>query len=795
MNTAVPNWIERLLGVESAPGEGTVWHFDHSWHWSLPLTCLLLVCAVAIVWAIYARENPRASRLLRRWCAMLRLGAVVVLVFMLSQLTLVLHRTGLPYLALVLDDSLSMTIADTYDEEQQRQLEAIVRHAGFDHPQRWNLAVAALLDHDAALLRTLAGRYKLRWYYVSGPRRSSAASIDQWITQLRNHRPAGKTTPLGDTIATVLADLRGSGPAAIVLLTDGVNTSGTPLLEAAEEAQRNRVPLHFLAFGRERPATDLRLSDLLVERTVFVGDVVQVEFVLTGTGLAGRKVPIVLKDLDTGGELASLQATVGPDRHRQTLQIAFRPTQPGRVRFAVQAAPQPEERNTDNNRLTGSITISDQKIRVLLAFSVPSYEYRYLRNMLRRDHTIELRTVLQEADPEHVEQDALALRGFPVRREDLLGYDAVILGDLDPSLLGQVALENLSRYVDPPKGASRRGGVLVCIAGPRFMPVAYRDTPLARLLPIDVTTARYPGPQETTEGFRMRPTTLGAASSAMQLGDTPAESEKIWSQLPPLFWYVKTPDVNPGARVLAVHSSATGPSGDPLPLVVMQYVGSGRVLFHATDETWRWRWRTGDLYFARYWVQMIRFLCRAKLDATGAGPRLAADRRRYALGEPVRMTLRFPPEQPAPGPGEEVSVVLEELGKQLRRVSMQQSELDERLYEAVVRNLPVGEYRAWPAVNNGESLTAIDFRVEAPAGELKQVEIDADTMRRAAQMTGGRFYTFAQAQRLPAELPPGEQVPIESLPPRPLWNRWPVLCLFLLLLTAEWTLRKLGAMV
>ncbi len=40
------------------------------------------------------------------------------------------------------------------------------------------------------------------------------------------------------------------------------------------------------------------------------------------------------------------------------------------------------------------------------------------------------------------------------------------------------------------------------------------------------------------------------------------------------------------------------------------------------------------------------------------------------------------------------------------------------------------------------------------------------------------------------DLPAGQQVPIESLPPAPLWNKWPVLTLFIVLLITEWILRK-----
>jgi hypothetical protein len=45
------------------------------------------------------------------------------------------------------------------------------------------------------------------------------------------------------------------------------------------------------------------------------------------------------------------------------------------------------------------------------------------------------------------------------------------------------------------------------------------------------------------------------------------------------------------------------------------------------------------------------------------------------------------------------------------------------------------------------------------------------------------------------DLPPGRQVPVESLPPLPLWNQWPLLLLFLVLLVTEWVLRKRKGML
>jgi hypothetical protein len=44
-------------------------------------------------------------------------------------------------------------------------------------------------------------------------------------------------------------------------------------------------------------------------------------------------------------------------------------------------------------------------------------------------------------------------------------------------------------------------------------------------------------------------------------------------------------------------------------------------------------------------------------------------------------------------------------------------------------------------------------------------------------------------------LPKPSTVPLDTDPPIPLWNTWPILTLFLLLITTEWVFRKSKQMV
>ena len=175
---------------------------------------------------------------------------------------------------------------------------------------------------------------------------------------------------------------------------------------------------------------------------------------------------------------------------------------------------------------------------------------------------------------------------------------------------------------------------------------------------------------------------------------------------------------------------------------------------------------------------------------------LTTDRREYAQGEPVRLRARFADERLAPAADDGVTVVVEPSGRQTQRLQLHRTLAGRGVFEAVLSQPAPGDYHAWIAVPAVEGqASAADFTVTSPTSEFAQIRMDGAEMRRAAQQTGGRFYTFETAGQLLRDLPPGRQVAIESLPPLPLWNTWPVLALFLGLLIAEWILRKRRGMV
>ncbi len=792
------NWLQRLVGVEPGSGESAAWGLSFSWDWPPWLTVLFVVLAAAYVLRSYLGRSRRGRIGYRLLLAGLRLATLAVVLAMLAQVTLVLQRTGLPYLVLVLDDSQSMGVVDPYDKPVRAAIADRVQRAGFAPASRWNQARALLAEDDAALLRALAANYKLRVQLVGGRRLDDTRSAEAIVAQLQSLEPQAESTPLGSVVRGAIDELRGTPPAAVVVLSDGIVTEGPSLYEAAVYARRRGVPLYLVGLGDDRPVRDVKITDGLVDRVVFVDDVRYFEAQVSATGYEGKKARVVLRQQGKPQPLDQVEIALGPDRQSQSVRLSCRPAEPGEFQYTVEAEPLEGEHQLDNNRQQRTIQVRKEKIRVLLVSAEPTFEFRYLEAMLARDPSIDLKTVLQDADLGHAEQSRTALRSFPVDRQELFQFDVVVLGDArpaatpgaGPSGLSSAMMQNLVDFVQQPD----KGGALILIAGPKYMPLAYRDTPLARLLPMDLAAVRAPSPGQLAESFQMQPTELGLASPWMQLGATPADTPGVWQHLPGLYWFLEIPDIRPGVRVLAEHPTRLGREGRPLPLLLLRYVGAGKVLFHATDETWRWRFRTGDVFFARYWIQTLRYLARSKLYQKG-GITLASDRREYRRGEPVRLTVRFADPRQAPAADDGVTVLVEQKQSAIQRVVLRRNPTSRGSFEATLSGLLPGEYHAAMVLPRLDTpAPAVDFAVLAPPGEFARIEMDSREMARAAERSKGRFYTFQTASDLLADLPEGHEVPLETLPPVPLWNTWPVMLALVALLVGEWVLRKLGGL-
>jgi hypothetical protein len=798
MSGRFPGWLADWLGVSTPSGDGAAtWSLDSAWDWAPWATVVLGLGAVLWTGMLYARESSSAGKHYRTLLAMLRLATIAIVLIMLAQWALAVRLTGPPSIALTIDRSASMGVVDRYnDPALASRIKERLRVAGLAVASRLNLAKQILTADDGRSLRILSDSYRLEVYLAAaGVERvtnaAGTAKLAGIVRGLSSDGAESQASRLGDAVSHVLDDLRGATPAAVILLSDGVTTDGVPLAEAAQDARRRGVPLFTVGLGSADAPRDIELTDLLVDEVVFVNDLVSVQAQIKSSGLEGESAQVTLRREGDSTPLEQETVTLPPAGQTLNVRLADRPTEPGEVNYVVELAVRDDETDPQNNRQARNVAVRDEKIRVLLAQGYPNYEFRFLKTLLERDPTVKLSTYLQDADPEYSEQDKTALQSFPIGREELFEYDVLVIGDVDPRLLPQSVWQNIKAFV------VEKGGGAAFLAGPRFLPWLYRDNPnVKNLLPIDVDGADGGTelPADVTRGFVVRPTRLGLQNPAMQLGDTPVDTERIWESLAPLYWLYESQSLKPAAQVFAEGPQSSAGQRSAVPVICFQYVGPGGVLFHAIDSTWRWRIGGGQPVYARYWVQTIRFLARGKLTG-GRGVQLTADRREYRRGESVQLRARFLDSRLAPT-GNEVTVFVDSSGQPRRRVTLARNTAMGSVFETTLTDLPAGQYEvivAEPQIPGNPITTR--FSVLAPPGEFARTEMDAAGLRAAAEVSRGRFFTIENVDQLLNDLPAGRREPIENLPPISIWNRWWLLAAFVGCITAEWILRKRKGML
>jgi hypothetical protein len=216
-------------------------------------------------------------------------------------------------------------------------------------------------------------------------------------------------------------------------------------------------------------------------------------------------------------------------------------------------------------------------------------------------------------------------------------------------------------------------------------------------------------------------------------------------------------------------------------------------MYFGFDESWRWRLREDEGRYNQFWIQAVRYLARTRLGRID----LRTDKQvPYRQSEPIRVTVRFPDDLPPPAANVPVQVTAEFIAPngEVEAATLKLAKLDgsRATYETLLTRTGQGRYKFWLAAPTtlGASPQAA-ATVLPPAGEMDRLQMNQPDLVRAALVSRGRFYSLADADRLPEELPPLPRVTLnQPRPPWPLWNHPAVFALAVALLGGEWLLRK-----
>lgn len=761
----------------------------------------LVLLAGWLVYYVYKREGR--SQRVRVTLGIVRGIVLLLAIVMLNRpvVTLVQTRVEPSVLAVLIDDSLSMRIVDAGADPAKPQ-------------SRLDAAISLLADQDKHLVASLAGTHDLRIYRfsrdaapiadVTAPPRKKGmvhdlAMLPPVYEKLRAMKPEGQSTALSSAITSVLQELQGQRVAGVVVLTDGRENPTVPSAATAAAIKSFGVKVFPVVVGSDDAPVNVEVQSVAVQDTAFKGDYVNVRAMVRATGLmADREVTVSLRDRKTGqpivgaeGQNVEQVVTLSNDRP-QEVELQFKPEQVGPLDLEVIAIPQAGELDDEDNARFAQLAVLDAKVRLLYVDGYPRWEYRYIKNEMIRDKSVEISCLLTSADANFAQEGDRPITRFPETVEEMMEYDVVLFGDVDPRQFTDAQLNLVSEFV------SRRGGGFGMVAGTRMSPQAFRNTPIEAILPVNIARVQAESVGPIVDGFRPVLTRDGQQSGIFRFfGDRARNDAFLKDEIQPIFWYCRGVTAKAGVgEVYAEHPVDTGPDGRKTPLLVLGRYGAGRTMFSAIDDTWRWRYYTGESIFDTYWIQQVRYLARGrKLGQRRVS--FASVRPTYELGEQVRLNVRLlDPSLPAQLPDQLRVEIANSDGQAVRQETLLRQAGQNDVYTASFTADRTGSFTArLPAVAGGVEPLEVPLEVIVPRLELAQPQVDRVTLARLASETLGQSMNASDApEKLPQLIPSAAKIiPVRS--GTPLWDAPLALALFVVLITLEWVLRKLNGMV
>jgi hypothetical protein len=778
--------------------------------WLAPALVLLAIALAVLAWSY---SSARGSKSLRWSCAGLKaLGIALLAAMLLDPLwSAARARPGENVVLVVVDSSASMQAAD----RQGKPVAAdTVRRAVGDERAPW----LARLKQDFDVRRyAFAERLEPRPHFETLEFTGSASSL---YSSLRS---------LGKRFA-------GRPVAGIVLFSDGTAT------DAAEaESLGTLSPVYPVLPPEMQPAADAAVAHVAATQSAFEDAPVTIVAKATAQGFGDR--PLTARVVDEGGKIVASQDQLpaGSDG-AASFRFQFRPEREGVSFYRVEVAPQAradakpqatanaagsasssgkeKEATAENNVRWIAVDRGRGPYRVLYVGGAPNPEHKFLGRALADDPQVELVSLMRIArrepkfdfrtragettnplfrgfdktndETERYDQpvfvrlgikDESELRdGFPKTAEQLFGYHAIVLDDVEADLFTTDQMTLLSRFV------SERGGGLLMLGGTdSFAKGRFARTPVADALPVYVEQTGAPKPPPAT-GYRWQLTRDGRLEPWMRLRASEADEEARLATMPPFRTLNRTAGIKPGATVLAV---AVESSGTEHPALVAHNYGRGRAVALLVGDLWRWRLQVDpeNQDLEKMWRQLIHRLTTDVPGRLAASYEVAAD----DATPTVRIGVRVREPNFEPLDNAQVAVRVTSPDGKVLLLDAEPSRREAGLYEANFVPHGSGAFRATAKVVDGAGTdlgeVETGWTANPAADEFRRLTPDRDALKQLAMKTGGETVELSELDSFAAGLaarPAPETV--QTL--FPLWHTPAIFALAIACLAGEWGLRR-----
>ena len=665
----------------------------------------------------------------------------------------------------------------------------------FDALPRWQRLQTMLLEgSDPKLLAKLAETYDVELLALDGGRadRLWQPTARDSVPPTALRKPAGDTTDLATGIKTTASGEGKEQRGAIVLFSDGQHNNGDSPVEVAKLFGGRQMPIFTIGMGSQVRPPDIAIVKTETPESVFFQDRIHGQVVLKDDMPVGQPFNVVVKD----GEKIVWEQKFFTE-NKQVRRIAFdfpvkeivEPRLAGAKTGDVQVTGIPLELKVSitgiegdsqpgNNDGTLRFRAVTQKRRILVLDGRPRWETRYLRNLFERDEQWEVNTVIAGTtlgESGFVRGDKPG--AFPTEAAMLAPYDLIVFGEVAPAVWKNDELQWIKDFV------AVRGGAIIFIDGARGRFKEYAGTPIEPLFPVTLTGAGI------RQGIaKLALTERAAVLAPFVLAPDRAQNADLWMSLLPPHWLAENTAL-PGAETLLDAEVA----GRRVPAVVYRSFGAGQVLYHAFDDSWRWRHEVADLHHVKYWKQVANWIAELPFAVRDKFISLDAGAITYQPGDSANLRVRLRDGEGKPVTNTAVDAVLTRDGKRAAVIRLNVDENGGGLYRGKSAALELGEYEVSiesAAIQSRDAQARTRFKVESrETGELTMLNLNEDLLRQMSAASGGQYLREEHLDKLAALLAPmsqGKVIESDTV----LWQSYKWFVPLMLLLTVEWIVRK-----
>ena len=776
--------------------------------WLLPAALLALAALGVLAWSY---QRARGQGALRAACFALKLlGFLALAACLLEPLwTSQRARPGANLVAVVADNSQGLQIRDANEPRSRGD----------------NLR-ALLTDATASWQPALDENFQVRRY-----------SFDARLQSVREFAELnfeGRSTALRGALRTLKERFANRPLAAVLLFTDGNATDlGDDALDLA-----GLPPIYPVVVGREGAIRDVSLQNVTVTPTAFEDAPVTVQAEVVSHGFAGA--PLVARLLDAAGRTVQEQIQrAAKDGQPTVFRFNFRPERAGLSFHRVTVFPKDDagaEATLANNRRDIVVDRGRGPYRVLYVAGRPNWEFKFLNRAVAEDDQVQLVGLLRIAkreakfefkgrkgessnplfrgfgnqskeDIERYDQpvfirfntrDELELKGgFPKVPEDLFGYHAIIVDDLEAEFFGPEQMALVQRFV-----SERGGGFLMLGGAESFQDGKYARTPIGDMLPLYLDRATAAA---NAGAARLALSREGWLQPWVRLRANEADEKTRLKAMPEFHVFNRVPEAKPGASVLAMVADG---EGHQLPALLAQRFGHGRTAALTIGDFWRWGFQDENAHrdMDKAWRQLVRWLVsdvparidlqvvRKADDPSGAVRLLVRARdKKFQPMDNATLALQVRAFTHDAGATNQTATGLLNTRTNVIRLPAEASATEPGVFESAFVPREPGAYLAEVVVTDAQGAEAgraeAGWTTDFAAEEFRSLQPNRALLAEIARKTGGEIIAADKLGDFARSLP-NRKAPITEAVTLPLWNQAWVFLFALVCFVSEWGLRR-----